>query len=167
MMTINQAYQTSLQWISTKFPELTSLARYSVTWIKGLGPSIKNTGYTIGAFAKERIGHSLGVASHLLKQHQWVLLGSALVGVAGTVYYLWNQRKRINPPGLTATLRAIPDRATLSLKALKQEQRPIDVMLTFCVDTSSSMNGKRINAVKRAVAQVLDHAKQPDFPRKL
>ncbi|QVL57652.1 MAG: VWA domain-containing protein [Simkaniaceae bacterium] len=65
---------------------------------------------------------------------------------------------RSRPQYPIVSLKSSLNVATLSIETLKSEVVPPNVSLTFCVDTSGSMQGERQDAVKAGVNQVLDSA---------
>ena len=83
-----------------------------------------------------------------------ILGGVAMSGLAWMAIRYYMNRPKYPIASLNSSL----NKATLSIETLKSEVVPPNVTLTFCVDTSGSMQGEREEAVKRGVNRVLTSA---------
>lgn len=92
----------------------------------------------------------------LWKNRVWVVGGSIIAIAIFTLYYLWKNRTQPLLVKMETTLNF----AALSIAIPKEKPLPPNVTLTFCVDTSASMQGVREDAVKKAVKSVLESAQK-------
>lgn len=92
----------------------------------------------------------------LWKNRVWVVGGSVIALALWALYYLWKHQ----PKPLQVKMETTLNFATLSIAIPKEKPLPPNVTLTFCVDTSGSMQGVREDAVKKAVKNVLESAQK-------
>lgn len=90
--------------------------------------------------------------------HKVAIIAAAIVGIALLIIY-FIRKNRAQPPivKMESTLNIVK----LSITTPKMKPLPPNVALTFCVDTSGSMNDEgRQNAVKEALKTVLESAQK-------
>jgi Mg-chelatase subunit ChlD len=103
------------------------------------------------------IAHFFNTTTNVLWSHRKIVAGGIILGSALlTLFLFWKQRPQ--PP--LVTLESTLDRARLTIRVPKLERLSPNVTLTFCIDTSGSMNGERLDAVKKGISQVLDKAQK-------
>jgi uncharacterized protein YegL len=86
------------------------------------------------------------------KHRKWIAGGFILTCCLSALKN-WLNRQPIPP---CVSMESSLNVARISIEIPKEERRPPNVSLTFCIDTSSSMNGEREKAVKQGIQNVLD-----------
>jgi len=127
-----------------------------VTWIRDHSSHIYSKLADIVALARL---HLLNTAYSVWTYKEWIIAGGVSAAVIGVAWLIINYIRN-RPQYPTVNLRSTLNLAELTIQISKAEPLPPNVMLSFCVDTSSSMDGEREEAVKRGVNIVLDSAQK-------
>lgn len=97
------------------------------------------------------------VHTFLWANKEWIIGGVAISGVALIAIRYFRSRPQYPIVNMQSTL----NYARLSIEIpKKKEVIPPNITLAFCIDTSSSMNGEREEAVKAGVNDVLNSAQK-------
>lgn len=108
----------------------------------------------------EQVSSTFSKPSAWLQENWNKKNASLFLGTIALVAAAWaiNKAFKNRPIYPSVTLKSSLHRANLSLKPLKQSKEPINTTLTFCIDTSESMqNEKRLDQIKTAVSKVLEN----------
>lgn len=145
----NTAYQTISHYTS-------SLYYQSITWVQSQLSSIYSKLPTIQTVFKQYAQSLWDTSKTFLWKHKVFVIGAAIVAVAWWISrYIRNKIPQYPVVKMESTL----DVAKLQIEIPKELQAPINVTLTYCIDTSGSMKESgRIDAVKTALTLVLKNA---------
>lgn len=157
-------YQTLTDWVSSTLSEVGTLPGRGITWIKNREPHVREAFKTylhnIIAIAKRQFALFYKVGKAFLGRYRWqIISGTALVAAGVSLYYLWKKWEATKLREVSVDLKSTLNLATLSVRALKRKQKPINVMLTIVIDKSGSMNGARQKAVVKAICDILESSK--------
>jgi Mg-chelatase subunit ChlD len=122
----------------------------------------------IDAVSRRYLFNSFNAGKAFLWTHQRLIVGGVVIVAALFIlHHYWKNRpqepvvNKKTTQDLIVKMASTLNFATLSIMCPKKEKpAPPNVMLNFCIDTSASMHGERIDAVKRAVKNILDQAQK-------
>lgn len=146
---VDSAYDTAARYAKTAFDT-------TVRWISIAATQAYATIQKIIDLASKHFAAGFDVAkSFLWKYKVWVAGGIVLAAALIIIYQYWNSIAQKPIAKLESSL----DVASFTLSVPKGKSVPLNVTLTFCVDTSGSMDQEdRLQQVKESVNRVLDNA---------
>lgn len=147
----NTAYKTVSDYVSPVYQR-------SVVWIKNTCSQTYAKLPDMKDVAKRHISYVFTAGKAFVwKNKLWFMGAAALAGAAWKIHNYWINRPQYPDVILQSTL----NYAKLSMTVPKEKYVPPNITLTFCIDTSGSMDNEgRLVAVKTGLYKVLDNAQK-------
>lgn len=128
------------------------------TWVTNNSHQVYPKLLVVSTLAKGNTINSLNIAKAFLWQHRNIIaITTALVVAFKIIRYIWKNIPHKPIVQLDSTLNV----AKFSITVPKTNRIPPNITLTFCIDTSGSMNDEdRLNSIKEAMITILDRSQK-------